>query len=423
MSNNSIGSFLAALRKASGMTQKQLAEKLNVSDKAVSRWERDECAPDLSLIPVLAETYGVTSDEILRGQRADPDATPTAQSEEKAQKRLRHLLNQAETTYHVRSMVSCLIGAAGLIVAMICNLAFNRAYLGFLLGALLFVAAAVCQTIFSIQSRAALQNEDFDPDAVEETRRVMLKLSEKVYSLILFLFALTLPLMQAGDAYRGLSAKSWLILGLAYGGLAVLLCLLARQIIHVRKGMRKPIDWHSALNRLRLRMAGILALALLVTGVLHWNTATYLASNTYLYSDATRFDDWDSFKTYMEQPTSDDGEALTYQGTGLDDNGLPITIYTDELGNEHWYYEHSNATVMGLDGSILCSYDILNEYVIHVSYSSTDDKLPVYVQTREQYYHQASSRFNLLMAAWIPLYLAEAAVVVAIYRKKKGKIA
>jgi transcriptional regulator with XRE-family HTH domain len=70
MEKKTIGSFLAALRKANGLTQKQ-----NVSDKAVSRWERDECAPDLSLIPVLAEIYGVTSDEILRGQRRDPETT------------------------------------------------------------------------------------------------------------------------------------------------------------------------------------------------------------------------------------------------------------------------------------------------------------------------------------------------------------
>ena len=65
MSNtSSIGGFIAALRKANGLTQKQLAEKLNVSDKAVSRWERDECALDLSLIPVIAEIFGITSDEL-----------------------------------------------------------------------------------------------------------------------------------------------------------------------------------------------------------------------------------------------------------------------------------------------------------------------------------------------------------------------
>ncbi|MBR6634168.1 MAG: helix-turn-helix transcriptional regulator, partial [Clostridia bacterium] len=61
MERRTIGGFIAVLRKANGMTQRELAEQLNVSDKAVSRWERDECAPDLTLIPVLAEIFGVTS--------------------------------------------------------------------------------------------------------------------------------------------------------------------------------------------------------------------------------------------------------------------------------------------------------------------------------------------------------------------------
>lgn len=44
MAKNTMGQFIAALRKANGMTQQDLAERLNVSNKAVSRWERDECA-------------------------------------------------------------------------------------------------------------------------------------------------------------------------------------------------------------------------------------------------------------------------------------------------------------------------------------------------------------------------------------------
>ena len=55
MEKKTIGGFISALRKANGMTQKDLAERLNVSDKSVSRWENDEGAPDLSLIPVIAE--------------------------------------------------------------------------------------------------------------------------------------------------------------------------------------------------------------------------------------------------------------------------------------------------------------------------------------------------------------------------------
>ena len=65
-----LGQRIAALRKAQGLTQRQLAEDLNVSDKAVSRWERGESSPDLSLIPLLADRFGITCDELLRGTSA-----------------------------------------------------------------------------------------------------------------------------------------------------------------------------------------------------------------------------------------------------------------------------------------------------------------------------------------------------------------
>ena len=69
MEKKTIGAFISALRRANGMTQRELGERLFVSDKTVSRWERDECTPDLSLIPVIADIFGVTSDELLRGER------------------------------------------------------------------------------------------------------------------------------------------------------------------------------------------------------------------------------------------------------------------------------------------------------------------------------------------------------------------
>ena len=72
MERKTIGGFIATLRKANGMTQKELAERLNVSDKTVSRWERDDGTPDLSTIPVIAEIFDVTCDELLRGERKSP---------------------------------------------------------------------------------------------------------------------------------------------------------------------------------------------------------------------------------------------------------------------------------------------------------------------------------------------------------------
>ena len=73
MERKTIGGFIAALRRANGMTQRELADRLNVSDKTVSRWERDESAPELAAIPVIAEIFGVSCDELLRGERRPPE--------------------------------------------------------------------------------------------------------------------------------------------------------------------------------------------------------------------------------------------------------------------------------------------------------------------------------------------------------------
>ena len=70
MEKKTLGSFIALLRKSRGMTQRELAEKLGVSDKTISHWERDESAPDISMIPVIAEIFDVTCDELLKGEKA-----------------------------------------------------------------------------------------------------------------------------------------------------------------------------------------------------------------------------------------------------------------------------------------------------------------------------------------------------------------
>ena len=96
MEKKTIGGFIAALRKANGMTQKELAERLNVSDKTVSRWERDEGSPDLSTIPVIAEIFDVTCDELLRGTRKSPadrtETTVESETSTKGEKELKRLV-------------------------------------------------------------------------------------------------------------------------------------------------------------------------------------------------------------------------------------------------------------------------------------------------------------------------------------------
>lgn len=69
---NRIGVNISSYRKQIGWTQVELAEKLNYSDKAVSKWERGESIPDVLILANLAEQMGITVNDLL----ADPDALP-----------------------------------------------------------------------------------------------------------------------------------------------------------------------------------------------------------------------------------------------------------------------------------------------------------------------------------------------------------
>lgn len=74
-----IGTNISNLRKRQGMTQAGLGEKLNYSDKAVSKWERGESAPDILTMVSIAEVLGVTVDDLLKDPNALPEQTGSVQ--------------------------------------------------------------------------------------------------------------------------------------------------------------------------------------------------------------------------------------------------------------------------------------------------------------------------------------------------------
>ena len=71
----SIGETIASLRKQKGMTQNELAEKMNVTDKAVSKWERDLSCPDINTISKLADILDVSVEELLKAKKKDNSNT------------------------------------------------------------------------------------------------------------------------------------------------------------------------------------------------------------------------------------------------------------------------------------------------------------------------------------------------------------
>ncbi|MCM1543812.1 MAG: helix-turn-helix domain-containing protein [Ruminococcus sp.] len=114
MEKTTIGKFIAQLRKDAGMTQKQLAEILNVSDKTISHWERDESLPDLSMIPIIAEVFGITCDELLKGEKREPTAENIQAVQpqqntftDKIEKSVRNLFDKGFTIHKILCAVAC----------------------------------------------------------------------------------------------------------------------------------------------------------------------------------------------------------------------------------------------------------------------------------------------------------------------------
>lgn len=123
MERATIGKFIAALRKDAGMTQKQLAEILNVSDKTISHWERDESSPDLSMIPIIAQVFGVTCDELLKGEKKQEEKQQAEVKEsvkqesatEKIEKKVKHFFENELTLHKILCAVAAGLSALALL--------------------------------------------------------------------------------------------------------------------------------------------------------------------------------------------------------------------------------------------------------------------------------------------------------------------
>ncbi|MBO5656781.1 MAG: helix-turn-helix transcriptional regulator, partial [Agathobacter sp.] len=168
MEKKTIGKLIAALRKANGMTQKELGEKLYVSDKTISRWECDECTPELSLIPTIAEIFGITTDELLRGERNNPDrVVANTDSEDynhkqkaKSEKQFRTLLDRSTRKYGNLTLISLGISLLGFILAMVANLGFSKGLIAFCLACIFAIASTICQHCFANNGRITMEEDN-----------------------------------------------------------------------------------------------------------------------------------------------------------------------------------------------------------------------------------------------------------------------
>lgn len=112
-----IGKNIVSYRKRSGLTQAALAEKLNYSDKAVSKWERGESMPDVLTLVQLSELFGVTVNELL----VDPDALPevTGKVEQVMEKAVQKTLKRKANKRIILVLSSLLVWFVALLIFVV----------------------------------------------------------------------------------------------------------------------------------------------------------------------------------------------------------------------------------------------------------------------------------------------------------------
>lgn len=130
------GGFIAERRKLLKMTQKELAEKLNVTDKAVSKWERGQGYPEITTIPHLAEVLGVSTSEIMLGEAATCEVTPDDNNEIKSDEivsstvdYMEHLNGQKKTRAKDIAFISLTLSLlVGMFVSGLCNYVISEKF-------------------------------------------------------------------------------------------------------------------------------------------------------------------------------------------------------------------------------------------------------------------------------------------------------
>lgn len=158
------GSFVAQLRKEKGYTQKELASRLFVSDKAVSKWETGASIPDTALLVPLAELLDVTVTELLLCRKNRQEVLTPAEAEQAVQTAIRYKGSPATRIWQTRSKVliwylaALLVAAVGSAVTVQCGYG-NWDYFTYM-GLYVFFGGYFClfalQTLPDIYDKAAI---------------------------------------------------------------------------------------------------------------------------------------------------------------------------------------------------------------------------------------------------------------------------
>lgn len=370
MEKKTIGKFISALRRANGMTQKELGEKLFVSDKTVSRWERDECTPELSLIPAIAEIFGITTDELLRGERNTQQAETTNAQKGRSDKQFKLMLHNKMVKFRNLSMISVGVALVGLIVGAVIDISFSQGVLGCGVASAFILASIICQLCFASSAMLRTEEEeDYDREIRQANSRVT-RTTAAVLMAILTVFALILPLgLFTAWGYTGLSFGGWMLVGGIFSVVSLVVMYIF-YILWIRKVLvHRGLIWEdeqAALDSAGVRklLKRMLAIACAVLVVLSGGFVLNGIAGPQFFAKGVTFYDMAEFKAYTLQA------AIEERKSGLRDWGVAVAI---EEGAESVDGEVVDGTVYPYDYILDEQGNVLAEYCMGAVYRLSFD--------------------------------------------------
>ena len=126
MGQKKIGEFIANLRKERGLTQKQLAEEIGVSDKRISKWECGNGLPEMSSIPLLCKALGINVNELLSGERLVAETYSN-----RAEENMMTLIKESEKNKkkQTNAVVTLVMSVVGVLAAFLITLLFTEQFM------------------------------------------------------------------------------------------------------------------------------------------------------------------------------------------------------------------------------------------------------------------------------------------------------
>ena len=419
MTKKSIGEFIAALRKANGMTQKQLAEMLNVSDKAVSRWERDESAPDISLIPIIADVFGVTCDEILRGEKQ----ISSMEIAKPSQKQIEYLFNKTKINFKIRCYIACGTGLLALLFAVMINFAFSKSFIAFIVGCIFLLVAILLVIISIVNSIGSLETKEMEPEIIFPIKHFIYVMAKRTIAFLGLILGLLLPLLLGyiqSKQYQyysgniidtGITILSWFRKSIiCVGCIAVILIIinLVLDTYYQTKNQAninlKTLEYSSKTRNLTIKL--LVLTAVLFTLTFSSKMAFVKLTDDFTFIKGTTFTDIQEFETYMNEVSYNYDHMANYFENNQY-NEFAKNLFRGEITDQ--------------DGNIISTFNYRNKKVIGLEVE-WNDNIPTITTYNIDDLMNSQLKLQNIKRIWDYAYYFEIIIIICIFIVKRNQL-